>query len=144
MQHVLLYDGDCGLCSRSVQYVLQRDVAACFAFAALQSAVARELLAPLGATPERLDTVYVISDFQTPRARLHERSDATLLILRLLGGPLAWAARFARWIPRPIRNAVYDAIAARRRNWSPHCLVPTAEQRVRFLAAPHPTAPEAS
>ncbi|MCK5941736.1 MAG: DUF393 domain-containing protein, partial [Planctomycetes bacterium] len=45
---LILFDGDCNLCNRSVQFVIARDPAARFRFAALQSEAARAALAAAG------------------------------------------------------------------------------------------------
>jgi predicted DCC family thiol-disulfide oxidoreductase YuxK len=50
-RHLLLFDGECGLCDRTVQLVLRRDRARRFDFAALQSSEAATMLTSLGVTP---------------------------------------------------------------------------------------------
>ena len=54
---ILLYDGVCGLCNRSVQFILRHDRNAIFRLASLQSAIGRTILARHGANPDDLDTV---------------------------------------------------------------------------------------
>ncbi|MEZ4648337.1 MAG: DCC1-like thiol-disulfide oxidoreductase family protein [Candidatus Eisenbacteria bacterium] len=61
--------------------------------------------------------------------RLHDRSDAAIRILALLGFP--WSlARVCLLVPGPIRNAVYDFVARRRYRWfgrSETCMVPPVD-----------------
>src|SRR6202040_495149 len=60
---IVLYDGVCGLCNRTVQFVLKRDRAAIFRFASLQSPLASRILAGHGKDASDLDTVYVVLDY---------------------------------------------------------------------------------
>ena len=51
-RHVVFYDGVCGLCDRTVRFLLRRDRRDRLRFAPLQGEVARKLLPPLGGRPE--------------------------------------------------------------------------------------------
>ena len=93
---VVFYDGVCGLCNRLNQFLLRRDHDARIRFAALQSPIARQLLAAHGLDPADLDTVYVMADWTTAAERVLARSQAVLHALGQLGGPwraLAMAGR---------------------------------------------------
>ncbi len=135
MAHLILYDGVCGLCQGVVQFVLRQDGPGRFRFAALQSDVARDTLALLGVHQVNMETFYVVADYATAGARLLDRSDGALFIVRTLGG--AWrAAGVLALFPKGLRDAVYDAVRKRRYAWfgkTDQCLVPAPEQRARFL-----------
>ena len=90
---IILYDGVCGLCNRFNRFVLARDPAGRFRFAALQSALAGQILARHGRDPRDLDTLYLVLGHGRPGERLLRKSDAALWILRELGGP--WRASAA-------------------------------------------------
>jgi len=138
---ILLYDGVCGLCHRSVQFVLRHDAAGRFRFAALQSAFAAGILSRYGRDPRDLDTVYLLLDEGGANERLLCRSDAILAVLRELGGPWALLAT-ARVLPRTLRDRAYAFLARRRYRWfgrSDQCLLPRAEVRSRFLDADSPS-----
>lgn len=132
--HVVLYDGLCGVCNRFNRFVLDRDPEGRFAFAALQSATARELLAPHGASPEDLDTLWVI-DRGGAEPRALSRSDAVVFVLRELGG--VWSAlAWMRVVPRPLRDLGYRAFARLRyRVLGRHetCPLPKPGEAERFL-----------
>lgn len=130
---VLLYDGDCGLCAGSVQFVLRHEPAA---------ARARLAFAPLHGTfgtrvrerfPELTGVDSVVwYDPTGPAVRV--RSAAALAATAHLGGLWAVMATLGRLVPRPLRDAVYDQIARRRLQIAaPACLLPSAEERARFL-----------
>lgn len=90
---ILLFDGVCNLCNASVQWVLQRDRAGIFRFAALQSEAGQDLLARFGLETAHFDTVVLVDG-----DRIFTRSDAALEILRRLGMP--WSAlAIMRWAP---------------------------------------------
>lgn len=129
---IVLYDGECGLCDRWVQFVLKHDRRKSIRFAALQSRPARELLGSSDAIPTDLSSIVL-----WVQGRTFRRSDAILLILRQIGFPWALLGGFAI-IPAFLRDAAYDFVAARRHAWFPwqasSCRLPTSEESARFLS----------
>lgn len=134
-RHLLLYDGVCGLCDRTVQFLLRRDRHDRFRFATLQGALARAVLAPHGLDPDRLDTVYLVSDCGTPQERVRQRARAVLHAASALGG--AWRLlRVLAIVPAPLLDLCYRLVArVRYRLFGRHdsCPVPRPEHRQRFL-----------
>ncbi len=62
------------------------------------------------------------------------RSDAVLRAGRYLGGLWAGLALIGALVPRVIRDQLYRWVARHRhRLGGPACLIPTPEQRIRFL-----------
>ncbi len=111
MIHLLLYDGDCGLCSGAVRFVLARDRAARFRFAPLQGSLAAGLLPRFDADPGRLDTLLVVADLGGPGERLLRRSAAVLLVLASLGGGWRQLGALLRLVPRPVLDLGYRLVA---------------------------------
>jgi predicted DCC family thiol-disulfide oxidoreductase YuxK len=132
---IILYDGVCGLCHRLVRFVLARDRAGRFRFAALQSDLVREILTRHGRDPRDLDTLYLVLGHGRSDERLLRKSDAALWILRALGGP--WQAAGAlHVVPRPLRDLGYDLVARTRyRIFGRYdaCPLPDPRHRGRFL-----------
>jgi predicted DCC family thiol-disulfide oxidoreductase YuxK len=132
---IILYDGVCGLCHRLNRFVLARDAAGRFRFAALQSPLAGEILARHGRDPRDLDTLYLVLGHGQADERLLRKSDAALWILRELGGP--WrAAPALRVVPRRLRDLGYDLVArSRYRVFGRYdtCPLPDPRHRGRFL-----------
>jgi predicted DCC family thiol-disulfide oxidoreductase YuxK len=133
---VLLYDGDCGLCASSVQFLLRHEPPhrrAALRFAPLQGAFAAQVRAR---HPELMGIDSVVwVDTATPSAPVRVRSDAALQALTHLGGGWALLAALGRVVPRVVRDTVYAAIARRRLSLvAPRCLLPSGEARARFLA----------
>jgi predicted DCC family thiol-disulfide oxidoreductase YuxK len=137
---ILLYDGVCGLCNRLVRFVLGRDPAGVFRFAALQSSLAERILTRHGVDARDLNTLYVVVNAEQADEILLPRSDAVIFILRRLGGAaraLWWMAGFLlQLIPRAIRDWGYGMVARRRyRMFGRYdsCPLPTENTRSRFL-----------
>ena len=129
---LLLFDGVCNLCDRSVQFVLRHEPAGSIQFASLQSDVGRNALAEYGLDTEGMDSVVFID-----QERAYVQSDAALAVAARLAAPWRWLV-VGRIIPRPARNAVYRWVARNRYRWfgtHNECRVPTPKTRARFLDA---------
>lgn len=127
---VLFYDGVCSLCNRSVRWVIRRDRVGVFRFASLQSAAAARMLPPGLAGTGASSTVILLdgSDVLT-------KSDVWMRTVRRFGAPWSWLAALSV-IPRPLRDRVYDFVAARRYRWFgrlDQCPLPDPKFRGRFL-----------
>jgi predicted DCC family thiol-disulfide oxidoreductase YuxK len=125
---ILFYDGDCGFCNRSVQFVLNNDKRERFYFSALQSEWTHTFFESQNIQSPDLSTFYFWDG-----NKLHERSTAGLRVLTYLRFP--WPMMFVFIIaPKFIRDWVYNQIAKRRhRIQSGFCALPTAQQKKRFL-----------
>ena len=132
----LLYDGVCGLCNRGVQFVLRHDAKKTFRFAPLQSEFAVGVLGRHGVKVADLDSVYVVVNAGSADESLLARSDATLFVLRELGGIGRVWATVLGWLPRRVREWGYRLIARHRyRIFGRYetCPVPGESVRERFL-----------
>lgn len=132
---VLLYDGLCGFCNRSVQTVLRHDGRGTMRFAALQSDYGRAVV-ERHPELEGVDSVILLETSpETGAERVRVRSDAALGVAAYLGG--AWnLLRAARLIPRGARDFLYDLFARNRyRVFGKYdsCLLPPPEVRSRFI-----------
>jgi len=134
-QHLVLYDGVCGLCHRFVIWILQRDRAGRFQFAALESGAARRVLATTAPLPASLDSLVVVANPGRRDARLLVESEAAIFVVSALGWP--WRAAAAlRVVPKPVRDGGYRLIARYRYRVFGRfetCPVPPDEWKTRFL-----------
>jgi predicted DCC family thiol-disulfide oxidoreductase YuxK len=135
MTRMLLYDGSCGLCARSVQFILNRERRdRSLLFAPLQGTTAATLLHRHPELAGADSVVWIEENDGESRIRL--RSEAALAAAAYLGGPWKALARLLRLVPRFVRDAGYDMVARtryRRFGRDSSCLLPTAAQRRRFL-----------
>ncbi|MFL6228016.1 MAG: thiol-disulfide oxidoreductase DCC family protein [Pyrinomonadaceae bacterium] len=134
---VMLYDGVCGFCNKSVKLILDHDRRGTMRFAALQSDFGKAVIAR---HPEiqGIDSVVVLQRAAELRAeRVFVRSTAAMKLAGYLGG--YWKLFLAaRVIPAPLRDYLYDAFARNRyRLFGKYdtCLLPAPAVRARFIDA---------
>lgn len=127
---VLVFDGVCNLCDRSVRFVLRHDKAGRFRFTANQSPAGRDLLRRHGLDPDAVDSLVLIRGGE---AFMH--SEAVRRIGAALPPPWRYVAALARLIPRAIRDPIYRFIARRRYRWfgrREQCMMPDPQVADRF------------
>jgi predicted DCC family thiol-disulfide oxidoreductase YuxK len=130
---VLLYDGVCGFCNKSVQMILDHDRKGSMRFAALQSDYG------MGVVERHPELRGVDSVVYVERAggveRVSVRSDAALKVAAYLGG--FWKVFLAaKVMPRGLRDYFYDLFARNRyRLFGKYdtCMLPPPEVRSRFF-----------
>jgi len=106
---LVLFDGDCALCSHSARTLLKRGPR--FRLAPTQSELGRALLRHYGLSPDDPSTMLVIED-----GRAIGRSNGVLHLAASLPFPYRLATA-GRLIPRPVRDVVYGWIARHRRRF---------------------------
>lgn len=130
MSAIVLFDGVCNFCNGSVVFMIARDRAGYFKFAARQSEAGERLMNEHGIDPEITDSVILIED-----GKAFAHSAAALRIARRLDG--IWPVFFAFVIvPRPIRDAAYKLFARYRYQMfgkKDECMLPSPEIRARFI-----------
>jgi predicted DCC family thiol-disulfide oxidoreductase YuxK len=136
---LLLYDGLCGMCNKSVQWVIRHDSHDQFRFAAQQSGLAAEILDRHGVDRDGLlagNSVYLVLDTGTPQERLLRESDVGIHIMVTLGGVWRVLGRVIRAVPAFLRNAAYRFFARNRYRISGRfssCPLPSAADRLKFV-----------
>ena len=136
---VVLFDGVCNLCNGFVQFIIPRDPAAYFRFAALSSEAATRVLSTARDARDArhardggplMDSIILVED-----GGVYVRSTAALRIARRLGFP--WFLGYGLVVvPRFIRDAIYDFVARHRLRWFGRretCMIPGPGIRERFL-----------
>ena len=127
---IVVFDGDCVLCSANARFILRRDRRRRFRLATMQGQAGAALMARFGIDPLDPETFILVEG-----ERVRRNSDAALAIAEGLGWP--WRALgVLRIVSRPVRDAVYRLVARNRYRWfgrRERCFVPTAEQADRIL-----------
>ena len=130
MADVVIFDGVCNLCARSVKFILAHEAEPRLRFVPLQSPAGARMMREFGFSPEDAKTFVLVVD-----GKPHVRSDAAIRVARYLRG--GWRVLGAiRIVPRPIRDWAYDVVARNRYRWfgrAESCMVPTPEIRARFV-----------
>ena len=151
---ILFIDGHCVLCQRAAQWLLRHDRRGRVALAALQGKTAHRLL-PAALREEPTDGRATAADPDRDAAparqvpafpgslvwrevdgRIRVRSAAVLAVAATLGGWYRAAAALVRLVPVPLRDALYLALARRRRRWfgtTDRCRLPAASHGNRLL-----------
>ena len=126
----ILFDGVCNLCSGFVVFTIKRDPDAKFKFASLQSNEGKNLQKEFGIDPDNIKTMVLVEN-----DNYYIKSDAVLRIFKHLDG-MWFILYYLIYIPRPIRNFVYDLVANNRYRWfgkKDVCMLPSPELKKRFL-----------
>jgi len=126
---MLVYDGSCGFCNRSVQFMLGHERRHDLMFVTRDSELGQRLRRACG-----LESVQ--SMLWIEGGKVFAKSGAVIKAAAYLGGWWSRLAVLGSLCPSFILNAVYDFIAKHRRQLSSNtaaCLTPSPEQRNRFL-----------
>lgn len=130
-QPLYFFDGTCVLCSGFVQFCLAHDGDGTLKFASTQSPLCARVLDALDLPSDTLDRTILLVEGD----EIFSQSTAVLRSLRHLRG---WPRGLAplRFVPRFIRDPIYDLIARNRYRWfgrRPTCFAPTPRTRPRFI-----------
>lgn len=110
-QPIVLFDGECTLCSNSVQFLIRHNRSCNLNFTSLQSVTGSEIVMLAGKTFEQTDTLLLLQD-----NKLSGYSTAALKITAHLDFPWRLLGIFII-IPSIIRDTLYRFIAKNRYNW---------------------------
>jgi len=107
---VIVFDGDCVLCSRMAARVNRHDPKGVFHLTDMNAPAGRALAQRFGVNPDDPETVIVIRN-----GRALFKTDAAFAIARILPGWrwFAWVGLLPRWL----RDPPYDIIARNRYRW---------------------------
>jgi predicted DCC family thiol-disulfide oxidoreductase YuxK len=127
---VILFDGICNLCNRSVQLVIKHDKKRLFRFASLQSSFGESVLKRYNLPADTFNSFILLVN-----NKIYTRSTAALLVAKRLSGLIKLLYGFII-VPKFIRDFVYDVIAKNRYKWfgkKEACWIPTPELKELFL-----------
>jgi predicted DCC family thiol-disulfide oxidoreductase YuxK len=126
---LILFDGVCVLCSRWVQFVLARDDEKLFLFTPIQSPYGQALAKQLGINALNPETNAVITN-----GIAYFKFDTVIEVLQKFPR-WSWVT-FLRFLPRRLRNWLYDRVAQNRYSIFGRmetCLVPKPDYTTRFI-----------
>ncbi|UWQ78343.1 DCC1-like thiol-disulfide oxidoreductase family protein [Leisingera sp. S132] len=126
---LIVFDGECVLCSGFFRFMLRHDRTGQFAFATAQSPLGQQLYRDLGLPQDDFETNLVIVD-----GHPHQRLDAFAAAMRAL--PWPWPVlSVCRFLPQRLKDALYFSVARNRYRLFGRrdtCMVPSREVRDRF------------
>ncbi|RYG21021.1 DUF393 domain-containing protein [bacterium] len=126
---VVFYDGDCGLCDRSVKALIRLDKGHKLRYATLQGETAARLMGE----PQGPAEGWAIKLLDVEG--LHDGSTAALRAAAHAGG-IGKIGAALLIVPKFIRDVVYRWVARNRYRWfgkTDACMLPSATLRQRFL-----------
>ncbi|MFJ5624073.1 thiol-disulfide oxidoreductase DCC family protein [Peribacillus loiseleuriae] len=129
MKGIVLFDGECHFCDKSVLFIIKRDPKAYYNFASLQSELGQGLLKKYNLKTNMESFVLIEHN------KAYEKSTAALRVTK----NLSWGWKFLYpliLVPIPLRNWAYEIIAKNRYKWfgkKDQCVIPSPEVRERFL-----------
>ena len=126
---ILFFDGNCGLCNRSVKFVLRKEKNHELFFSPLQSEFAKKILKQYNLAAEA-DSMILLE-----KGKVYLQSSASLRTTKYLKG--LWTLMMIFIIVPPfIRNAIYNYVAKNRISWfgtADYCEMMTPELKKRFV-----------
>lgn len=128
---LLIFDGECVLCSAGIQWMLARDPDGATRFAAIQEEIPRALYTHYHLDADKFDTFMVLMN-----GRPFLRWAGVLAAARTLPAPWRWLGQAGRFLPSFIGDRFYDLVQRRRIGWfgrRANCFVPSPANRNRFV-----------
>ena len=127
---IILFDGVCNFCNRTINIILKYDDQAYFQFAASQSSAAMGIMQAFNLDEKAISSVILIE-----QEKVFTKTDAVIQIANRLSG---WPSlfRLLKFIPKPMRDFAYDLIAKNRYalfGKKDNCMIPDVSIRHRFL-----------
>ncbi len=127
---IILFDGVCNLCDKSVQFIIKHDVKDVFRFVALQSEKGQQILKHLGIDATKVDSIVLY----VPGEAYYVKAEAAMQIAKDLN---SWHKVISYLsFTGSVGNFVYDYIAKNRYQWygkKEACMIPTPELKAKFL-----------
>jgi predicted DCC family thiol-disulfide oxidoreductase YuxK len=125
---ILFYDGDCGLCNRSVQFVLRFEKSNQMLFAPINSSFTRDFFSSKGIPLPDMSSMVVCADNQ-----LFKQSTAVMVLLHYLKFPFPLLRVFVV-LPVCWRDRIYNWVAKNRSRFGKsYCVRVSPEQQKRFM-----------
>lgn len=101
---IVIYDGVCGFCDASIQFVLDQKPSQQLRFVSFQSETGQQIMAKFG-LEINLDTIILVE-----KGIVYQKAKAFLSILTYVESSYRFAS-YLRFIPSFISNVFYDIIA---------------------------------
>ena len=134
---LVVFDGGCGLCGRTVRWLLRRDRWDRLRFVAAESPRAAGVVARSGMEwePGRPPgSILAVRGADGPEEQIFRRSAAVRTVLTELPQPWPAVAAAMGWVPQSALDLGYRLVARwRHRIWGRSCPAPDAEERRKFL-----------
>lgn len=115
MKHLILFDGTCALCLRSVHRIRSWDKKKQFHYSPLKGTLAKQVLKTKHEKLKNANTLVLIENYQLPSSKIWIKGRAVMRIVWLIGSwgkLIGWLA----FVPIGI-DTIYSFIAKRRHHF---------------------------
>lgn len=129
---VILFDGVCKLCNAWSNFIIHNDQKRIFKLCSVQSSEGQDILAHFGLATDFFETMLYVE-----HGEFYGKSNAFFKIVTKLDYPWRAMGVFS-YIPKPVRDWLYDRIALNRyRLFGKYdfCTLPSADHKQRFIEA---------
>lgn len=130
---LIIFDGECVLCSAGIQFMLKHDPDGEVKFAVIQEEIPRALYRHYTLNPDSFDTFMVLAD-----GKPYLRWRGVCKAARLMPAPWKWLGQLGRLLPTFIGDPIYDFVQRNRIGWfgaREACFTPETTLQKRFLTA---------
>lgn len=127
---LIIFDGQCVLCSRGVQWMLARDPKGDTRFVVIQDEIPRALYRHYGLDADSFDTFIVLAD-----GKPYLRWQGVMKAARLMPMPWRFLGQLGCIVPDFLGNPIYDFVQRNRLSWfgtQDVCFVPDDKNKVRL------------
>ena len=128
---VVLFDGVCNLCNKSVRFIIKYDANDVFRFASIQSAIGQQIIKLSTIDLSKMDSIILYE----PNIGFSIKSKAAFKIAEKLNGLVHFSSYF-RILGTTITDFFYDIVAKKRYHWfgkTDTCELPKTEISYKFL-----------
>ena len=128
---IILFDGECVFCNRSMRFIMDKDTKKLFHYAALQSTTGKEILLLNNFPSDYQEGIVVYSS-----NKIYTKEQAVLYIAEQLGGMYNILSKMSKPIPTSLLSTGYNFIAKNRYRWfgkQNTCDMPNKEVISRLL-----------
>ena len=127
---IIVFDGVCVLCNRSVHFIIMHDTQKLFRLVSMQATVGQQLLRDHGLDSDDPSSLLLIDE-----SGAHTDTDAIIRVVCRFGG--VWKLiSIMRIVPPDLRDLAYRWVAKNRYHWfgkRETCMVPTPDIAERFI-----------
>ena len=127
---LILFDGECMFCNKTIQFILNNDKKERFLFAALRSEIGQYVREWHFGDKPVPDSIILVD-----KQGVHLKSTAVLRIFKHCEST-SFLSHSTGWMPTSIRNLFYDTFAKKRYaifGKSDTCMLPAPDVRKRFF-----------
>lgn len=128
---IILFDGVCNLCDKTVQKIIEADTNDHFRFTSLQSEIGQKILDYIGVDKNKMDSIVLY----IPGEAYYIKSQAALQIAKYLGGKYSLLTPLTI-LPTSLADLAYNYIAKNRYKWygkKETCMLPDQDLLKKFL-----------